>query len=413
MAALPSVARSILCSLALFIVLATGAACGTPPPVAGLNASSSLTNADIASQERFLAAWHLSPYNPDRDGYPHSASFSRYFEAVGFLDLPDSILIGEISSLEVAPASSNLLVVDHHSSAVHVLDAQDRKWRRLEAESCHPGFVFRPFNAAFDGAGRIVTGSNAAASGFLFTDAGECDGAIDIGFGPPNDLSGNKNGAVVYRAGRDSYTVAQIAYADGTTQTFFEDDSFVALNSRFRLVHHLARTVDRRFAFVQPQSPKVRMLSPSDSSVVEIGSAPNYYRPIEKDISSAYLDTEDFFDELREIREGKSFTSAVYSLGDSILAVFYTNGYETFERSEKSMGLQLIDLNGATLNDEPILMRGYRSGFVGAAHGLLFRVAAEYENDFEYSNAPIAVYRLRREPPGATADSLGSKRFSG
>ena len=93
---------------------------------------------------------------------------------------PDSLLIAEIKSLDVAP-DGRMLVVDLIGRQALLFDPDGKLLALLDPSVCHPGFEVRPVNATFSGDQSIFL-NNAGPWGYRFTSEGSCLGNVDADY---------------------------------------------------------------------------------------------------------------------------------------------------------------------------------------------------------------------------------------
>ena len=90
------------------------------------------------------------------------------------LAVPDTLLIGEITHMDVDPAG-RMLLTDWRGGQVLLFDSTGSLQASLDPTACHPGFTFRPIAARFGGEALIFV-QNAAPWGFRFSADGGCLG---------------------------------------------------------------------------------------------------------------------------------------------------------------------------------------------------------------------------------------------
>lgn len=110
----------------------------------------------------------------------------EHFERSHTVVFPANLIIGEITSLAIAP-NGDMLVVDAIGGEAWLFDGTGALLRALQPERCTPGFTMRPQGAIFAGADHIIL-QNAAPSGYLFNRDGTCVGPMAPAFRPPRHM---------------------------------------------------------------------------------------------------------------------------------------------------------------------------------------------------------------------------------
>lgn len=379
-----------------FTVLISFSACGSE---SGNSDSNSLTEGlepeFIATQDRLLAAWDPTPYDESKDSFQRSASFDTYFKPVGVLTLSSSELIGRIDDFKVS-VGGDVFVVDRAAKTVMMFSPDGSFNRYLSPEKCHPGYGFAPFEVAISRKGDILVTSNTSPAGFKFSADGDCVKAFEMhSWSPDGAILTEDGGAWVFNTMPNSYELIRVD-EDGNKELLFSGNDYAPYNFRIKGgPAAIGSLTDSLIAFSLRQDPQIWVVSKKTGHVTKIGEVPEYYRPITEKLNPSLTSTEDLLSDFRRVSEGKSTTQGIQNLSPERLMVFFRNGYETFSTSNEGMGIQIINVSGEVLNNEPILFRGYLSGILSAGHGFLFRQSPFYDSggDGIDQNPPIIVYK--------------------
>lgn len=368
---------------------------------AGSGGDSVLSAAEMTEfrqrQERLLSGFELEPYVAELDKLERTGSHDRYFEPVGLLRLSNDVVVGSVGSLDLS-RDGRILIADRTAREAFLFAPDGELIARLDPEPCHPGYKFMPFSVAFTPEGGILVYNGTRPNAFEFDRDGECRRSRDFPiYGTGGIVPGNDGRVLALQNGPASFEVL-LFDSSAVRDSIYTGTDFSRFNSRMGgLTSSLLQTTSGNVAFIQRQDPLVTLIDPESGDARRIGRLPEDYRPIDEDLKSGLTGTEEIFDDIRRISDGKSVTIGIDEIARGVIAVTYRNSWEDSQESVRSTGLQLVHTSGVVLNAEPIHFRFYLSGRMTGTDGVLIRVGSRYEETglSMDDNRPLIVYRLK------------------
>lgn len=347
-------------------------------------------------QERVLSKFDLEPYVADLDKLDRTGSHDRYFEPVGILRLSNDVVVGSVTSLDLS-RDGRILIADRSAREAFLFAPNGQFLGRLDPAACDPGYDFRPFSAAFTPDGSILVRNASRPNIVEFDRDGACLQIHDIPVYGPGGITRGANG-VVYALQMSPVSYEILSFdSSRASESIHAGTEFSQYNSRMGgLTSSLLVLSGGNLVFMQRQDPLVTLIDSETGDARRVGRKPEDYRPIEEDLKDGLTGTEEIFDDIRRISDGKSVTIGIDEIAENVIAVTYKNSWEDGQESVKSTGLQLVHTSGAVLNAEPIHFRFYLSGNTAGRDGVVIREGSRYEEPSLTmdDNRPLIVYRL-------------------
>lgn len=333
-------------------------------------------------------AEHLNPIPEDEPPFINSPSFQRYFKRLGRIELSDDVLIGEFSSLQISP-SGRLLIHDRTGHDVFLFEPDGRLVRTLSSEGCDPGLPWKPEGAVFSPTGEIFVTNNRNRD-VLFNADGFCTRLVDRGLVPSRSTVLTESGdlfALVTQGSSGRYI--QHFDIDGIARPRIAESNEFSVILPLLIAGGLAQDDTGRLYLGLPVGAQISVFDTSGTDLGRVGTAPEYFRPIERDLPDNHARRAIF-----GVMETSSSIVAISLLDTDTLILFIRNGFEDYETSEKTIGLHVMSTSGETLTSIPILLSGYKTMLLGARDGLLYRATYPDVDSDDDGNQSLIVYRF-------------------
>lgn len=318
-----------------------------------------------------------------------SRAFREYFQHVRTVRFSDSVLVSDITHLDVDDRGRFLVTEGLSGDKVHLFGPDGSFIRSLSAEACHPGFNWHPRRAAFNRDGRILL-INAGPWGYRFDAEGNCAGGMHDEFTPPTWPAFDEEGHIYgfYRNPAEGYHIRKMTpegleldrFAEATAQKIF-----IGQFSSGGLV-----SGGKHIYLALPTWPHVFKFDLSGNFAGKLGWSPDGYRRIEGDIPRSG-DAGQISQNLGALREGKSLTTNLYLLDQDKIMVGYWHNHLHESDPEKRYAFAAMDTAGRPLM--PAVTMKERT-FIFARDGLAYRrVEQSMAADGTVPNPGVEVYR--------------------
>lgn len=388
--------RLLIFTTALFMMLLTACSSEHESP------ASFDVDALRTAQQELLSRYDLKPYDASRDPLPRAASFDEMFEPIGLFEFSDSLLFSELTNVKLN-ARGELIAADMQANQGYIFRPDGSLKKVLDPTECSPDFSGTARLIEFGPQESITVMYMGSPYSFAFDPNGECVGPVDHGGWNPMSITLLENRLFGFDIRRGAWSVWEMA--DSTKHVIHTATEFARMNSGYiSVTGDMFVLNDTTLGLLFRHSPDVWRVSLTDSTVSTMGQTPPDFVETTEDIPPNVTSEEQINEARSRIWEGKSRTWGYYRLAEDLLIVYHINrSGEPFVSSTNSLGLRVMDLNGRTVHDAPITMKGYMTRFVAARDGLFFRLLNEYWDEEErlHRNPPVLVYRF--VPPYPTS----------
>ncbi len=324
---------------------------------------------------------------------PGAAEQLAHFEWVRTIALsdpgavhPDTLLIGWIWSLDVAP-DGRLLVVDYRAREILLFDPEGKLLAVPDPVLCHPGFEAAPVIAKFVGDQSIFVSNGGSPRGYRFTSDGDCQGNVDPDFGfltQSGFLDVGAQGSLIGVYRFPDRQVVRRMDASGKTLHEFDLPSSKFPNATRRIAEGGLVADERHIFYAGVAEPSILKLTLEGNVVAEFSQRTAWFRDVSNDLRETGLGIEGLGPALGEFRRGNTLTTDIFELAEEAIIIQYRN-------SSRGSGYQVFTKDGELVAEE----LGVQVRFDYGADGLAYRVVQPSEDELaEIPNHSIEVYRF-------------------
>ncbi len=327
--------------------------------------------------------------NSDPDLYSSTLlDFEDYFRRSREVRLSDDILFGNRISLEVGP-QGQFIVMDTEKAGL--FDESGGLIAHVSPENCHPGFDWNPAVARFlpDG-GFLVTGWRS--EGFWFDEQGVCTSRFPHRYSWTHmDMTADSTVVFARFLGPEANLI-RLGPRQAKVDTVFSGTSTLMQNNM--PAGGLVAAKDDIHFLVVGHSPFVYRID--GSRVEKLGYLPEYFRPVERDITSEELANQQaFFARAQEILSTNSITGYLYELSDDYLLIRHSNVSHTNpDESRRPIGaIHVMDKRGNPVTSGQFFLMDLNPATFSRGSMFVFDYGLENEGDASI-NPKIVEYKF-------------------
>ncbi len=323
----------------------------------------------------------------------HSQAFSDYFQPVDTIALSPDVLIGKVYRMDV-DADGRMLILDRSTFEVSLFESDGRFIRTLSVEACNPGFEMHPIGAYFNGDEIFLT--NSGIWGFRFNSDGTCKGPVDDGFRPEPDLAAvpTPDQSGTWKAGdiflldtnRSGHQIQRFDHTGAHKMDYPLRTDFARYVSRTSMGS--VNVVGDEILVVRPHRPTALVYSLDGPFLREIGTVPDNFRALPKDIDEPEGDLQQ---KMKAIASAVMEYSSVFQAGlinDSTMVVQYTGRIRGDKRKPY---VYAYNLDG--VEQVPPVVMTHALFYIG--QGRVYTIDTSRLDAQHADNPDVVVYELR------------------
>lgn len=312
--------------------------------------------------------------------------FSELFQLVETVRLDSSVLIGELTYVDVS-LGGDFLVSDYSAGKVMVFDRSGKVRMVLDADSCAPGLDFRPRQALYfrDREMLVTSGTQS----FLFDGDGTCNGRVEQLEPAPQSICVGPDAIFTYTTLRESPSLSKYSLA------LSRDGDLSLVRPHLPVLTRIFQGfTGRQIAclglgvyYLYPGDSDGRLAGASGSTAVH---RPHYYYPPSRDRKLG--DTGSLIADGRELWNESTLAIAIYALNDRTRLVAFANSPRRVDGGgTRAYGLNIVNDLVPNSAGQSVFTTGIP---LLAKNDRLYLLAQGTPNGRErFANPAIEVYR--------------------